>query len=140
MKLWFNLLCRDIDAQFAFYRQMLDLPEAVQSRSAIYRALETPTFQLGFNAAAAYELLGMADRRPTPECVSPVIAYATFMVETPARVDDAGRSVEALGGAVIKPAFATYYGQWQVVLQDPEGNVFRVACAALPVGATPARL
>ena len=33
MKLWFNLMCADIDAQFTFYRDMLKLPEATASRS-----------------------------------------------------------------------------------------------------------
>ena len=33
MKLWFNLLCRDIEAQMRFYQALLGLPEAEASRS-----------------------------------------------------------------------------------------------------------
>lgn len=139
MRLWFNLLCRDIDAQFGFYRELLGLLEAMPSRSPIYRALETPAFQFGFNAEPAYALLGFDDRKPVA-AMSPVVAYATFMVDTPADVDTAAVRAAALGGIAVKPPFATYYGQWQAVLQDPEGNVFRVACERLPQGVEPARL
>jgi len=127
MKLWFNLLCRDIDAQLAFYQRVLDLPEAAASRSPIYCALETPDFQFGFNAEPAYELLGLADRKPIDGTNAPTIAYATFMVEALARVDAAAALMTSLGGTIVKAPFKTYYGQWQTVLADPEGNVFRVA-------------
>lgn len=134
MKLWFNLLCRDIEAQFGFYRNLLDLPEAGQARSPIYRALENADFQFGFNAWPAYELLGIADRTPLGSRPAPTIAYATLMVAGPAAVDKAARQAPLLGGRVIKAPFATYYGQWQTVLADLEGNVFRVATDQLPAG------
>lgn len=136
MKLWFNLLCRDIEAQFAFYRQLLDVPEAVKSRSPIYRAIETEDFQFGFNAQAAYELLGIGDRKPEGDGGQPTIAYATLMLADPAAVDAACEAAQRLGGRVLKGPFATYYGQWQAVLADPEANVFRVASHTLPVGIT----
>jgi len=135
MKLWFNLLCRDIERQFEFYRRLLDLPEAVASRSPIYRAIETRDFQFGFNATAAYGLLGIGDRAPAGGTgPAPVIAYATLMLPDPAAVDAACAAAPALGGRVVKGPFATYYGQWQAVLRDPEDNVFRVATASLPAG------
>ena len=136
MKLWFNLLCRDIEAQFAFYRDLLGLPEAFQARSPIYRALQSADFQFGFNAEPAYELLGLAGRQPVPAAAPTTTAYATLMLATPAAVDDAAARAPALGGQVLKGPFATYYGQWQAVLADPERNVFRLAAAALPEGAT----
>ncbi len=134
MKLWFNLLCRDVAAQFDFYRALLALPEAQQARSPIYRALETPDFQFGFNADPAYDLLGMGGRRPAADAAPTTIAYATFMVDTPAMVDTAAARTRDLGGQVLMGPFATYYGQWQAVLADPEGNAFRVAAAVLPAG------
>lgn len=145
MKLWFNLLCQDIERQFEFYRHLLGLPEAVASRSPIYRAIETEDFQFGFNALAAYELLGLRERMPDPGSgkPAPVIAYATLMLPGPGAVDAACGAAPSLDGRVIKGPFATYYGQWQAVLADPEGNVFRVASASLPAGvvapALPAR-
>lgn len=135
MKLWFHLLCRDIEAQCGFYGALLALPEAVASRSPIYRALEAPGFQFGFNAAPAYALLALEDRRPQAGAgAPPVVAYPTLMLDTPHAVDAAARRATALGGRLRKGPYATYYGQWQAVLEDPEGNVFRVACIGLPDG------
>jgi predicted enzyme related to lactoylglutathione lyase len=137
MKLWFNLLCRDIEAQLRFYQALLGLPEAEASRSPIYRALETADFQFGFNAHAAYALLNLADRQPPDNAVNPVVAYATLMLDTPDALNTAVAQVPALGGRVLKAPYATYYGQWQAVLCDPEGNVFRLSTLSLPDGAHP---
>lgn len=137
MKLFVNLFCRDIAAQLAFYGQLLDMPEATHSRSPIYRAIETPGFQFGFHARAAYGLLGLDERQPAEFAGAPVTAYATFMLATPAAVDEAAGRVGALGGRVIRPPYPTYYREWQAVLADPEDHVFRVSCAALPPGAVP---
>lgn len=142
MKLWFNLMSRDIEAQFRFYRTVFGLPEAEAARSPIYRALETADFQLGFNdGSAAYGLLGL-DGRQAPDTPGhrPTVAYATFMLATPSAVDEAVQAVRAHGGQVIKGPFATYYGQWQAVLADPEDNVFRIATDSLPEGMTAPKL
>ncbi len=135
MKLWFNLMCADIEAQFAFYQDVLGLPEAVASRSPIYRALETDGFQFGFNdGRAAYGLLGLAGREPAGGAPRATTAYASLMLDDPAAVDAAVARAGARGARIIKPPFATYYGQWQAVLADPEDNVFRIAAAGLPAG------
>lgn len=138
MTLWFNLLCRDVEAQMAFYARLLGWPEAVHNRSPIYRALENNGVQFGFNAAPAYALLGLADRTPDAATMPPVTAYATFMLDSPDAVDAAVREAAAAGGRVLKAPYATYYGQWQAVLSDPEQHVFRVSTASLPLGVTPA--
>lgn len=138
MTLWFNLLCRDIEAQMAFYARLLGWPEAVHSRSPIYCALENDGMQFGFNAAPAYALLGLADRAPDAATTPPVTAYATFMLDTPEAVDAAAHEATAAGGRVLKAPYATYYGQWQAVLIDPEQHVFRVSTASLPPGVAPA--
>lgn len=134
MKLWFNLLCRDIDSQIHFYKTLLGLPEALASQSPIYRALETPDFQFGFNAQPAYALLNLADRMPADGVAVPVVAYATLMLDTPDAVTAAAVRVTTLGGTVVKTPYATYYGQWQAVLADPEGNIFRLSAQGLPAG------
>ena len=137
MKLWFNLLCRDIEAQLRFYQALLDLPEAEASRSPIYRALETADFQFGFNdAKAARGLLALEDRQPPVDGPRATTAYPTLMLDGPAEVDGAVARAIAGGGKVLKGPFATYYGQWQAVLADPEDNVFRLACSSLPPGVT----
>lgn len=134
MKLWFNLFTPDPQALLDFYQALLGLPESVASRSPIYRALETADFQLGFNAHPAYELLGLPERAPAPGSVPPVSAYCTFMLDTAEAVSHGAERVTALGGRLIKPPYATYYGQWQAVLADPHHNVFRLSAIGLPPG------
>jgi len=139
MKLWFNLFTPDPQALLDFYQALLGLPEAVASRSPIYRALETADFQLGFNARPAYELLGLPERAPALGSVPPVTAYCTFMLDTAEAVSRCTERVAALGGRLVKPPYPTYYGQWQAVLADPQHNVFRLSALGLPAGVpTPA--
>jgi predicted enzyme related to lactoylglutathione lyase len=138
MTMWFNLLCHDVQAQMDFYARLLGWPEAVHSRSPIYRALERDGVQFGFNAQPAYGLLGLAGRAPDARATPPVTAYATFMLGSPEAVDAAVREAAAAGGRVLKAPYATYYGQWQAVLSDPEQHVFRVSTASLPPGVAPA--
>jgi predicted enzyme related to lactoylglutathione lyase len=126
MKLLVNLLCQDIDRVCGFYAALLKLPELTASRSPIYRALDTGAAELGFNAPAARALLGLGDAAEGTNC------FATFLVDEAEAVNAAAVQVPALGGHVVKPPYATYYGQWQVVLADPEGHVFRVSCLRLP--------
>lgn len=118
-----NLFCADPEALMGFYRDLLGLPENAAARSPIYRALRLGEAELGFNRTEAYALLGLADRVPG-DCG--VRAYATFVVSAEAEVDALALRVPALGGRVIKGPYRTYYGAWQVVAEDPEGNVFRL--------------
>lgn len=134
MKLYVNFFCRDIAAQCAFYAAVLGLPEHPPVRSPIYRALQGPAFELGFNAWPAYELLGLSERRPARDARPPVQCYPTLMLASPEAVDQAAHDAAAQGGRVLQGPFATYYGQWQAVLSDPEGQVFRVAHQGLPAG------
>lgn len=134
IKLYHNLFCRDIEAQLHFYMALLDLPEAAHARSPIYRAIETPGFQFGFHAPAAYDLLLLGDRVPPAGHEGAVSCYPTFMLETPDAVSSRAQRVAELGGKLIKPPYATYYAEWQTVLADPEGHVFRLSCGTLPEG------
>jgi len=54
----------------------------------------------------------------------------TFVIADHER--DIARQVVDLGGAIVKPPFASYYGHWQVVFQDPEGNIARISAASFP--------
>jgi catechol 2,3-dioxygenase-like lactoylglutathione lyase family enzyme len=134
MRLVVNFLCRDIERQLAFYMGVLGLPEIVASRSPLFRALGNESVELGLNGPEAAGLLGLGGRTATPGCVAPITTYPTFMVDTPAQVDDACARAAALGGHIVKGPYPTYYGHWQAVLEDPEGIVFRMGAAALPAG------
>lgn len=140
MRLSVNLFCRDIVAQAAFYARVLAAHEAESKRSPIYRAIALGDAELGFNAEAARALLGVLGREPATAGVPPVAAYATFALDGPEAVEAAAARIEPAGGRVLRAPFATYYGQWQAVAEDPEQNVFRLAAGSLPAGAVPPRL
>ncbi|MDO8903370.1 VOC family protein [Hydrogenophaga sp.] len=136
MKLFVNLFCHDIAQQLRFYQALLGLEEATHSRSPIYCALASPTFQFGFHAPPAYGLLSLSDRAPASNAKGAVTTYATFMLDSAAAVSEATTRVQALGGRVIKGPYATYYREWQAVVSDPEDHVFRLSASELPAGVT----
>ena len=119
-----NIFARDIDALSQFYSRLLGFPEMVAHRSPIYRCLDAGGIELGFNGARAYQLLGLSDRQATG--TDGVSVYLSFEVTGPEAVDHLAASVETLGGRVVKKPFDTYYNARQVVLEDPEGNIFRI--------------
>ena len=134
MKLWFHLLCRDIEAQCGFYGALLALPEAVASRSPIYRALEAPGFQFGFNAAPPMPLLALEDRRPQASAgAPPVVAYPTLML-TPRTRSMPRRSAQRRWADACARALSHLLRAMAGGTGRPEGNVFRVACIGLPDG------
>jgi predicted lactoylglutathione lyase len=128
MKLLVNLFCQDIDAQLAFYQALLNLPEDVHSHSPIYRSVATEDFHFGFHAPDAYDLLSLSNRKPDMLANAPVTAYATFFLDSMDEVDRLTVKATQLGGRVVKAPYATYYGQWQSVVADPEDHVFRLSC------------
>lgn len=132
-----NLFARDIERLSGFYLTLFGFSEIVGHRSPIYRCVDAGGIELGFNASKAYELLELSRRQPEAP-VSPVTAYFTFEVASVELVDQlAARAVE-LGGAIVKPPYSTYYNAHQVVLTDPEQNVFRInhrTGARVPVAA-----
>ncbi len=134
MKLFVNLFCRDIEAQLRFYSELLGLAEDEHSRSPIYRAVKNENFQFGFHAPAAHALLAVSDRQLGEGTPRPVGAYATFMLASCTDVDRLAQLARSLGATLIKGPYATYYGQWQAVLADPEGHVFRLSALGLPPG------
>jgi hypothetical protein len=56
------------------------------------------------------------------------------MLDSPAEVAPAIDRAFALGGDCIKGPYATYYGEWQAVMTDPEGHVFRLSALGVPEG------
>jgi predicted enzyme related to lactoylglutathione lyase len=118
-----NLFCADPERLMAFYRDLLSLPENEAARSPIYRALRLGASELGFNKTDAYALLNLADRTPGDRGIR---GFATFGLPAAADVDALAARVPALGGRIVKAPYRTYYGAWQAVAEDPEGNVFRL--------------
>jgi predicted enzyme related to lactoylglutathione lyase len=123
-----NILARDIAALSGFYAGVFGFAEIASHRSPIYRCLDGGAIELGFNADQAYDLLDIGDRRPdrARSGTTPVRAFITVEVASQTAVDAAAAAAAEQGGRVIKPPYTTYYNARQAVLEDPEGNVFRV--------------
>lgn len=130
----FNLFCRDIDRQVAFYQKILGWDEIKEYSSPIYRVLTGAGIQLGFNGLKAYDLLGLANRQRPASLDFPISVMFTSIVQDPGYVDEVAKVVPTLGGHIVHGPFPTYYGHWQLVFEDPEGNVSRVTCPSLPTG------
>jgi len=120
---YLNLIARDIDALANFYARLLGFAEVAALRSPIFRCLDAGGVLLGFNAGAAYELLGLNDRVPDRPVTS---AYATFELESVAALDAGVVRARELGATLVKVPYQTYYHAYQAVLADPEDNIFRL--------------
>jgi uncharacterized glyoxalase superfamily protein PhnB len=52
--------------------------------------------------------------------------YLTFELESDEAVTAATERAVANGARLLHDPYETYYGAWQSVLADPDGNVFRI--------------
>jgi catechol 2,3-dioxygenase-like lactoylglutathione lyase family enzyme len=118
-----NVFCKDHNKLFEFYRDLLLAPEMVDHASPIYRGLQLPGLSLGFHDAKAYELLEVADLKPERPGAG---HYPTFNLDSTQAVDEGLQRALALGAQLRKGPYETYYKAYQVVLQDPEGHLFRL--------------
>jgi catechol 2,3-dioxygenase-like lactoylglutathione lyase family enzyme len=117
-----SIVTEDIVSLAAFYAAVFDLPEVVELRSDIFRGLDVGGVTLGFSTPVVYELLAMqdwADARGTRQ-------YLTFEVPKDEEVDRRVELALAHGARLLHPSYETYYGAYQAVLADPDGNVFRI--------------
>jgi predicted enzyme related to lactoylglutathione lyase len=129
-----NVFARDIEALSGFYASLFGFREIEGHRSPIYRCLDANGIELGFNAAKAFELLSLESRRFRDEpgaagrgtAAAPVSVYFTVELGSRDAVEAAAIRAERLGGRVVKAPYLTYYNAVQAVLEDLEGNVFRV--------------
>ncbi len=58
--------------------------------------------------------------------------FQTFNVDSPEEVQRLTRQAAVLGAQVVKEPFETYYGWYQSVLRDPDGNAFRINYLGVP--------
>jgi predicted enzyme related to lactoylglutathione lyase len=123
---YINVFARDIEALSGFYAALFGFREIEGHRSPIYRCLDANGIELGFNATKAFELLALDARRFRDDAPAPVSVYFTVELGSRAAVETAALRAERLGGRVVKAPYQTYYNAVQAVLEDPEGNVFRV--------------
>ena len=117
-----NVFAQDIEGLSAFYASVFGFAEVIESRSPIFRLLDTGRSGIGFNAPEAYGLLDLTDRAKA----TGTRFMLTIDVDGPPDVDALIPAAVARGASVIKSPYETYYGTRQAVLADPEGNVFRI--------------
>jgi catechol 2,3-dioxygenase-like lactoylglutathione lyase family enzyme len=120
-----SIFAADIEAVARFYRDVFAFPEIEDYRTPIFRALLAHPTLLAIHADAARELLGLPAAGEARGARG-FQGMLNFEVDSrDAVLTDVARAVEK-GATLLKAPFDTYYGAFQAVLADPEGNVFRV--------------
>ena len=132
----FNFFCENVTKQKNFYEEILGWEEIKEASTSIYAVLTQNGVQIAFNGTAAYPLLNLGKRQLQNRNNFAIGTMLTFVVDDPATVNNVARQVIQLGGEIVKEPFPTYYGHWQVVFQDPEGNIARITATSLPEGET----
>ena len=117
-----SILAQDIDAVARFYQDVFGFEEIAAYRTPVFRALAATPVLLGIHGPEAYELLGLVGCQDR----GGVTSMVNFDVDGRDEVVSLAERVVTKGGRLIKAPFDTYYGAFQAVLADPEGNVFRV--------------
>jgi len=125
VKLEVSCFTRDIDALANFYATLFEVPFIEAVKSPIYRALDFHGTRLGIHDRKAYELLEISDRviEGSPK---PVGTYITCNVGSRAELDAYLAKALSLGAKVLKAPYVSYYNAYQVVLADPDDNMFRL--------------
>ncbi len=117
-----SFISADFVGLFEFYSSTFDLPEVIELRSEIFRGADASGVTIGFSAPVVYEMLNIqewADARGTTQ-------YLTFECESDDAVTAATDRAIVNGARLLHDPYETYYGAYQSVLSDPDGNVFRI--------------
>ncbi|PZQ88689.1 MAG: glyoxalase [Leifsonia xyli] len=117
-----NIISSDIDRLGKFYSTLLELEEIVESRTDLFRGYKAGTASLGISAEGAYDLLNLTKQQGSGER-----NLLTFNVPSPKELRALTEKAQKLGGSLVKAPFETYYGWFQSVLRDPDGNAFRLS-------------
>lgn len=118
-----SVMAKDFAGLAAFYQELLGLDEVMELRSEHFRGLNIGDTILGFSAHTAYDMLNLV----APEAQNGgVSSFLTFEMADDAQVDRLTAAAVAAGATCVKEPSRTYYGAWQSVLLDPEGNAFRL--------------
>lgn len=119
-----SIICDDHLALAGFYAAACNYPEIEELRSPIFTALRTPSVAIGFHHRQAFELLGLVETRGSSGQM-----HVNLDVGDRDGVLATGEAFLAHGATLIKEPFETYYGAFQTVVADPEGNVVRITTA-----------
>ena len=119
-----SLFSEDFIKLSEFYRDLFDLTEVESLRSDVFRGYMSGEVMIGFSAIAAYEMLGLDERKAGEHDQT---AF-TFKCATKEELDTCLEQGLAKGGSLVKEQFVTYYGWYMAVIRDPDGNAIRLAC------------
>lgn len=118
-----SVFAGDIAALSDFYRRVFGFDEVAELHSDHFRGLRVGETVLGFSAHTAYDMLNLvAPERPD----SGARSFLTFEMADDDEVDATTAAAITAGATCVKQPARTYYGAWQSVLLDPEGNAFRI--------------
>lgn len=117
-----TFLARDVAALAQFYVEGLGLEEVMASRDERYREVGTGGCMIGFATEAVRPFINVPEAEPTG-----VRSLLTFSVDAIGDVAPAIERALGAGAVLMRPAVDTSFGQYQAVLCDPEGNVFRLS-------------
>ena len=119
---YLNIFADNVVKLAGFYADVFGFEEILASRTPIFRGLKTDKANIGFNADEAYELLNLKKSNDR----SGNRSFVTFDVDSVEEVDRLTPIAVEKGATLLKAPFTTYYGWYQSVLLDPEGNAFRI--------------
>lgn len=117
-----SFISHDFVALFDFYSSTFELEEVEELHSDIFRGAKVGDLILGFSAVVVYEMLNIeewADPKGTTQ-------YLTFEGASDDEVTLLTERAVANGARLLHDTYETYYGAYQSVLADPDGNVFRI--------------
>lgn len=117
-----SVLAHNIDQLMEFYHRCFGWLEVMSLHSDLFRGLDCGNVILGFSDLAAAEILGIHDL----VVADGIRGFLTVEVDSDNAVEQYTVSAEEAGATVRRSPFRTYYGAYQSVLLDPEGNMFRV--------------
>ncbi len=119
---YLNIFADDVVKLAGFYVDLFGFEKILARRTPIFRGLKTDKANIGFNADEAYELLNLKKSNDR----SGNRSFVTFDVDSVEEVDRLTPIAVEKGATLLKAPFTTYYGWYQSVLLDPEGNAFRI--------------
>ena len=119
-----SVFADDYEGLADYYQGVFGLPEVESLHSEHFRGLQIGPTVLGFSRAdTAYDLLELP--RPAADAHG-VRTFVTFEVPTEDDVASMLAAAVGAGGTQVQAPHRTYYGAWQAVVLDPEGNAFRI--------------
>jgi uncharacterized glyoxalase superfamily protein PhnB len=117
-----SFISDDFVALFDFYSSTFELEEVEELHSDIFRGAHVGAMTLGFSASVVYEMLNIEEWSEPKGTTQ----YLTFEGASDDEVTLLTERAVSNGARLLHDPYETYYGAYQSVLADPDGNVFRI--------------